>query len=120
MRVQIPPPPVIFAMQLPVVCHRYCITRCPGQKGRSTAAALIIAAIVIILAIWFITLRNGIVEKNSPCNNALQTIDTQLQIPNLVETVKGYAKHESETLETVVAARVTNDEHHDDQRAPCC
>ena len=74
------------------------------------AVALIIIALVIILAIWFITLRNGIVEKNNRCDNALQTIDTQLQrrfdlIPNLVETVKGYAKHESGTLEAVTAAR---------------
>ena len=74
------------------------------------AVALIIIALVVILAIWFITLRNGIVEKNNRCDNALQTIDTQLQrrfdlIPNLVETVKGYAKHESGTLEAVTAAR---------------
>lgn len=74
------------------------------------AVALIIIALVIILAIWYITLRNGIIEKNNRCDNALQTIDTQLQrrfdlIPNLVETVKGYAKHESETLAAVTAAR---------------
>ena len=74
------------------------------------AVALIIIALVVILAIWFITLRNGIIEKNNRCDNALQTIDTQLQrrfdlIPNLVETVKGYAAHESETLAAVTAAR---------------
>lgn len=71
---------------------------------------LIVIAIVVVLAIWFITLRNGIIEKDNRCDNALQTIDTQLQrrfdlIPNLVETVKGYAKHESETLAAVTAAR---------------
>ena len=71
---------------------------------------LIVIAIVVILAVAYVTLYNGIVQKNNRCDNAWQTIDAQLQrrsdlIPNLVETVKGYAKHESGTLEAVTAAR---------------
>lgn len=74
------------------------------------ATVLIIIVIIAAIIIWFIALRNGIIEKNNQCDNALQTIDAQLQrrfdlIPNLVETVKGYAKHESQTLEAVTAAR---------------
>lgn len=76
------------------------------------AVALIIIALVVILAIWFITLRNGIIEKDNRCDNALQTIDTQLQrrfdlIPNLVETVKGYAAHESQVFTQVTQARAS-------------
>lgn len=71
---------------------------------------LIVVAIVVVLAILWISLYNGIVRKDNRCDNAWQTIDAQLQrrndlIPNLVETVKGYAKHESSTLEAVTAAR---------------
>lgn len=71
---------------------------------------LVILAIVIVLALVWITLHNGIVRADNKCDNAWQTIDAQLQrrndlIPNLVETVKGYAKHESQTLEAVTAAR---------------
>lgn len=71
----------------------------------------VIVGIVVILIIGFaIALYNGIVQAANRCDNAWQTIDTQLQrrydlIPNLVETVKGYAAHESETLEKVIAAR---------------
>ena len=69
-----------------------------------------IVVIVVLLAIWFVSIYNGIVEKNNRCDNAWQTIDTQLQrrndlIPNLVETVKGYMNHESETLTAVTQAR---------------
>jgi len=67
-------------------------------------------AIVVVIGIWFVTIYNGIVTKDNRCDNAWQTIDAQLQrrndlIPNLVETVKGYAKHESGTLEAVTQAR---------------
>ena len=70
----------------------------------------IIAAVVIALVIIYIQLRNGIVVADNRCDNAWETIDTQLQrrndlIPNLVETVKGYASHESETFEKVTQAR---------------
>ncbi|MGI6230613.1 MAG: LemA family protein [Tractidigestivibacter sp.] len=73
-------------------------------------ALIIVLVIVIALVIWFISIYNGIVRKDNRCDNAWQTIDAQLQrrndlIPNLVETVKGYAAHESATLEAVTQAR---------------
>lgn len=69
-----------------------------------------VVAIVVVLAVAYIALRNGIIVKRNRCDNAWQTIDTQLQrrndlIPNLVETVKGYAGHESDTLMAVTNAR---------------
>ena len=68
----------------------------------------IVVAIVIICAIAGI--YNNMVTKRNRIDNAWQNIDTQLQrrndlIPNLVETVKGYASHEKETLSAVVSAR---------------
>lgn len=68
------------------------------------------ALIVIIIVCWGIGARNNFVRMKNGCEEAFSTIDIYLKkrydlIPNLVETVKGYAKHESETLEKVVAAR---------------
>ncbi len=73
-------------------------------------AVIIVLVIVAIVIIWGISIRNGIVRADNKCDAAWQTIDAQLQrrndlIPNLVETVKGYATHESSTLEAVTAAR---------------
>lgn len=72
----------------------------------------IIILIVVVLVVLFAIagIYNSMVTLRNRVDNAWQNIDTQLQrrndlIPNLVETVKGYAKHESETLEKVVAAR---------------
>lgn len=71
---------------------------------------LVIVAIVVVLVVVWINLYNGIVMADNKVDNAWQTIDAQLQrrndlIPNLVETVKGYAAHESSTLEAVTSAR---------------
>ena len=73
---------------------------------------VVIAIVVVIVAIaaWFVSIYNGIVTKDNRCDNAWQTIDAQLQrrndlIPNLVNTVKGYMNHESETLTAVTQAR---------------
>ena len=71
---------------------------------------LIAIVIIAVLVFMFIGLYNNIVGLRNRCDNAWQTIDTQLQrrsdlIPNLVETVKGYASHESQTLEAVIQAR---------------
>ena len=72
---------------------------------------LIITIVVIALvAIWGISSYNGLVSMDENVSNQWANIETQYQrrsdlIPNLVNTVKGYAKHESETLESVMQAR---------------
>jgi LemA protein len=73
-------------------------------------AIIIIVAIVVIAILIFIVQYNGLVRLRNRIDNAWSQIDVQLQrrhdlIPNLVETVKGYAAHERETLERVVQAR---------------
>jgi len=71
---------------------------------------LVILALFAVLAIALIVVYNGLVSKRQRCNQAFADIDVQLKqrrnlIPNLVETVKGYAAHEGETLEAVIQAR---------------
>lgn len=72
---------------------------------------LIITIVVIVLvALWGILSYNGLVEMDENVSNSWANVETQYQrrsdlIPNLVNTVKGYAKHESQTLESVMAAR---------------
>lgn len=70
----------------------------------------IVIAVIVVAVVWAISIYNGIVTADNKCDNAWQTIDAQLQrrndlIPNLVETVRGYAEHESATLEAVTDAR---------------
>ncbi len=66
--------------------------------------------IIVLLALWFFAIYNGLVRLRQEVKNAWAQIDVQLKrrhdlIPNLVETVKGYAGHEKSTLEEVVKAR---------------
>lgn len=68
--------------------------------------------IVVLLIVWAISVYNHLVSLKMRVKNAWAQIDTQLKrrfdlIPNLVETVKGYAAHEQGTLEKVIAARNT-------------
>ena len=72
--------------------------------------------IVVILVLWFIASYNSLVNLRNRVKDQWAQIDVQLKrradlIPNLVETVKGYAKHEQGTLKDVIAARnaVNND-----------
>ncbi len=65
---------------------------------------------MLVIVIWLISSYNGFVTLRNKTEEAFSAIDVSLKkrydlIPNYVETVKGYAKHESETLEKVVAAR---------------
>ena len=72
---------------------------------------MVIALIIlIVVALWLIATYNGLIQARNKVRNAFAQIDTQLQrrfdlIPNLVETVKGYAAHEKELLENVTASR---------------
>jgi LemA protein len=71
---------------------------------------IIIGVVVVILIIVFIAMYNGLVRLRNEVKNAWAQIDVQLKrrydlIPNLVETVRGYMKHERETLEAVTKAR---------------
>jgi len=67
-------------------------------------------AVIAVIAFWLIGAYNGLVRLKNQVKNAWAQIDVQLKrrhdlIPNLVETVKGYAGHEKTTLENVVKAR---------------
>ena len=73
-------------------------------------AALVFLVIIVLIAIWVAMTYNGFVAMRNAVRNAWSQIDVQLKrrhdlIPNLVETVKGYAGHEKETLENVTRAR---------------
>jgi len=70
----------------------------------------IILGVIVVVVLWVISVYNGLVAMRQRTNQAFADIDVQLKqrhdlIPNLVETVKGYAAHESGTLEAVVKAR---------------
>ena len=71
---------------------------------------IILLVVLAVLIIWFIATYNGFVSLKNKVEEAFSTMDVYLVkrydlIPNLVETVKGYAAHEKETLEKVVSAR---------------
>jgi len=70
----------------------------------------IFLVVAIGLAVWAVSVFNGLVARRNRFRNAFAQIDVQLKrrhdlIPNLVETAKGYMKHERDTLEAVIAAR---------------
>ena len=71
---------------------------------------LIPLGILVVVLLWFVATYNGLVSRRNEVKNAWAQIDVQLQrrldlIPNVVETVKGYAQHESATLDAVTQAR---------------
>jgi LemA protein len=71
---------------------------------------LILLAIVVVVGFFAVSVYNGLVKSRNEVKNAWSSIDVQLKrrhdlIPNLVETVKGYAAHERGTLDAVVKAR---------------
>jgi LemA protein len=70
----------------------------------------IVIGVLALLVVWVISIYNGLVAMRQRANQAFADIDVQLKqrhdlIPNLVETVKGYAAHEKTTLDAVVQAR---------------
>jgi len=76
----------------------------------SMAPVIVLAAVVLLPLVWLIGTYNGLVRLRTHCRESWAGIDTELRrrydlIPNLVETVKGYAAHERQTLQAVVEAR---------------
>lgn len=73
---------------------------------------IVIIVIIVLLVLWVIGTYNKLVKARNRVKDQWAQIDVQLKrrfdlIPNLVETIKGYTKHESETLENVIKARNT-------------
>jgi LemA protein len=73
-------------------------------------ALFVVAAIVVLVALYAVVLYNGLIRRRNRIESAWAQIDVQLQrrydlIPNLVETVKGYAAHERDLFESVTQAR---------------
>ena len=71
---------------------------------------IVIGAVVVLILLVLVVSFNGLVRSRNECDNAWSQIDVQLKrrhdlIPNLVETVKGYAAHERGTFEAVTRAR---------------
>jgi len=78
--------------------------------GPILTALLVVAAIIVALVLFAISVYNGLVGYRNRYKNAFAQIDVQLKrrydlIPNLVEVAKGYMKHEQETLQGVIEAR---------------
>ena len=70
----------------------------------------IVLGVIVVVVVWAISIYNGLVAMRQRVNQAFADVDVQLKqrsdlIPNLVETVKGYAEHEKSTLDAVVRAR---------------
>lgn len=73
-------------------------------------STIIILVVVAVVAVWAVTGYNGLVKADEALSNAWSNVENQYQrradlIPNLVNTVKGYASHEKETLDAVISAR---------------
>ncbi len=90
--------------------------------GIGLTILLIIIAVIVIIALWLVATYNGLIKLRNRTDEAWSDIDVQLKrrhdlIPNLIETVKGYAAHESATFQKVTEARnmavdaKTPDEH---------
>ena len=73
---------------------------------------IVIVVVLLLMLVWAVSGYNGLVTQRNRVQNAWSTIDVQLKrrydlIPNLLETVKGYAKHEREVLTAVTEARAS-------------
>jgi LemA protein len=74
------------------------------------SSTIIVLAVIVVLVLWAVMVYNGLVSMRQRVSQAFADIDVQLKqrhdlVPNLVETVKGYAAHERGTLDEVVKAR---------------
>jgi len=80
------------------------------QEDDMGTLLIVLVVLAVIIGLWFLMMYNRLVSLREMVRNSWSQIDVQLKrrhdlIPNLVETVKGYATHERQTLEAVIAAR---------------
>jgi len=78
----------------------------------------VFVAVLVVLVLWLVSIYNRFVRLRVECDNGWAQVDVQLKrrydlIPNLIETVKGYASHEKETLDAVISARAKAVQTHD-------
>ena len=71
---------------------------------------IVVLGVLAIIALWAVNVYNGLVEQEETVESAWSQVENQYQrradlVPNLVETVKGYAKHEEETFVSAMEAR---------------
>src|SRR4029077_2082427 len=108
----------LFPRPAPAAMDGVCSARKSPQRALKGApmsnisSTWIIIGVLVVLVVWIIMIYNGLVAMRQRVNQSFADIDVQLKqrhalIPNLVETVKGYAGHERGTLEAVVKARQT-------------
>src|SRR5262249_2960086 len=84
--------------------------RGPPKEPPMSTSTWIVIGVIALLVVWIIVIYNSLVAMRQRVNQAFADIDVQMKqrhdlIPNLVETVKGYAGHERNTLEAVIKAR---------------
>jgi LemA protein len=80
------------------------------EQTPMSTTLMIILGVIAVVVLWLVGAYNGLVSLRQRCKQAFSDIDVQLKqrhdlVPNLVETVKGYAKHERDTLENVIKWR---------------
>ncbi len=80
------------------------------QHIKKNSALFVTIGIIVLVTLWFVSVRNGLIQKHEAIKNGASSIDTQLQrryelIPNLVSTVKGVTKQENEVFGKIADAR---------------
>src|SRR6202161_4333171 len=95
---------------LPPRLHRQDFTGQSFPRSPIMSSTIVVLAVIVVLVLWAVTVYNGLVSMRQRVNQAFADIDVQLKqrhdlVPNLVETVKGYAAHARGTLDEVVKAR---------------
>jgi len=100
---------VIYCDYLLLAAINECAAE-PSQGAQMSTSTIVVLAVIVVVVLWAITVYNGLVSMRQRVNEAFADVDVQLRqrhdlIPNLVETVKGYAAHERGTLDEVVKAR---------------
>jgi LemA protein len=94
----------------------------PFVLAEANIALWVVVGVGVLLLLWVMGLYNGLVRRKNTVDESWSDIDTELKrrydlIPNLVETVKGYAAHEKTTLENVIKARNAAAAPHDSLQA---